>query len=263
MKPLVSEYETWMRSWGASERTIKSRTDMARGRMKAWGGPQGFTSDRITDFLARPNLKQWTRSTYHAHLTSYCDWLVACGQLEDSPMRELRKPKRPRPNPRPLSEVEVQRVMAAVSGDVRDWILLALLAGLRASEISRIRGEDITPEGIYVMGKGEKPEVLPCHDDLWVMAQRYPRAGYWYPGNDEGHVRPQRISLVVGKLFESMEIDGSIHRMRHVYGTRLMRLGVNIRTVQKLMRHANLETTATYTAVDEDEKKAAINLLSA
>jgi integrase/recombinase XerD len=95
------------------------------------------------------------------------------------------------------------------------------------------------------------------------MAQRYPRYGYWFPGNQAGHIRPQQVSMTVGRLFHSIGIEGSIHRCRHVFGTRLLRSGVNIRTVQKLMRHANLDTTANYTAVDEDELRAAIDLLGA
>jgi Phage integrase family len=50
-----------------------------------------------------------------------------------------------------------------------------------------------------------------------------------------------------------------VHRCRHVYATRLLRSGVNIRVVQQLMRHASLQTTAAYTAVDEDELRDAVN----
>jgi len=259
---IVAGYATWLHSWGASQRTVDAREGLARSRLLAWG-LEGITVENITGFLARPGLKPWTRSTYHANLTCFCAWLVAAGYLEDDPMPGVRKPKRPAPRPRPLTEAEVARVLAAVEGSVRDWILLALLAGLRASEIAKIRGEDVTADGIYVVGKGGKAETLPCHDDLWAMAERYPTRGYWFPGPDEGHFRPQQISLIVGKLFHAMGIEGSIHRCRHVYGTRLLRAGENIRIVQKLMRHSNLDTTATYTAVDEDELRAAINRLSA
>ena len=67
----------------------------------------------------------------------------------------------------------------------------------------------------------------------------------------------------MGKLFTALGISGSIHRVRHVYGTRLLRAGVNIRVVQKLMRHSSLATTATYTAVDESEMRSAIETLRA
>ncbi len=271
MEQILKEYEAWMRSWGASPRTIKARLTMMKSRLKIWG-LDGFTAQNVQDYLGRRRImadgteremSRWTRTTYHAHLTDICAWLVATGRIEESPMADVRKGKRPKGIPRPLSEVETRRVLEVVTGETRDWILLALLAGLRASEIAKVRGEDFAADGIYVLGKGDKPEVLPCHDDLWEMAQRYPRRGFWFPGSDEGHISGQHVSQTVGRLFHAMGIEGSIHRARHTYGTRLMREGINIRTVQKLMRHANLDTTANYTAVDEDELRAAINKLSA
>lgn len=262
MEEILSEYAEWMRSWGASERTVEARVVMARSRIREWG-LDGFTSANIQTFLARPDLKSWTRSTYHAHLTDICAWLAATGRLDFNPMPDVRKPRKPKGKPRPLSEHEVKRILSVAVSPVRDWILLALLAGLRASEIAKIRGEDVTADGIYVHGKGDKVEILPCHRDLWDVAQQYPRQGYWFPGNDDGHMRSQQVSLIVGRFFDALGIDGSIHRARHVYGTRLLRAGVNIRTVQKLMRHSNLDTTANYTAVDEDELRAAIDLLGA
>jgi integrase/recombinase XerD len=256
----LNEYEQWMRSWGASERTIGARLTLARSRLKDWG-IDGFTVENIRAFLARPRLKRWTIATYHAHLTDFCAYLVATERLEENPMLDVRKTKKPNGKPRPLSEGEVARVLSVAEGRTRAWILLALLAGLRASEIAAIRGEDVAEEGIYVRGKGDKVEVLPCHAALWELAQTYPRKGYWFPGPQDGHLRAQVVSQSVGRFFDGLGIEGSIHRVRHVYGTRLLRAGVNIRTVQKLMRHANLDTTANYTAVDEDELRAAINLL--
>lgn len=265
---ILDEYAEWMRSWNASERTIEARQSMAKSRLEEWG-LGGFTQANITAFLASPTRtgqakSAWTKATYHAHLTDICGWLMATGRIAANPMPDVRKSRRPKKRPRPLSEVDVARVLSVVEGPTRDWIMLALLAGMRAGEIARIRGEDVTVDGIFIHGKGDRSEELPCHALLWETAQRYPRRGYWFPGSKDGHMRPQQVSLVVGKLFDALGIEGSIHRVRHAYGTRLMRTpGVNIRTVQQLLRHSNLDTTANYTAVDEDELRSAINQLSA
>lgn len=260
----LDEYETWLRSWGASDDTVRGRVSVARGRIDAWG-LDGFTPDNIQRWLARPNLARWSRSTYHGHLTDFCSWLVATGRLEADPMEGVRKPRRPKSLPRPLSEAEVAKVLLAAAGRQRDWILLALLAGLRAHEIAKIRGEDVTVEHIYVDGKGGVRAELPTHPDLWATAQTYPRSGWWFPSAKvPGEpIAGATVSNYTGQFFRSLGISGSIHRCRHVYGTRLLRSGVNIRTVQKLMRHASLETTATYTAVDEDELRNAIGRLTA
>lgn len=259
---IVAAYTSWLNSWSPSQKTVTARRTLAAARMKAWG-LDGFTTENIQQFLGTPDWKRWTRATYHAHLKDFCAWLTASGYLDENPMEDVRKPGRPASLPRPLSEREVEMVLAAAGGRVRDWVRIALLSGLRAHEIAKLRGEDVTTEGIYVEGKGGVRALLPAHPELWEMAQRYPRQGYWFPGKTEPHMAASTITIGVGELFRTLGITGSIHRCRHVYGTRLLRAGVNIRVVQQLMRHASLATTATYTAVDEDEMKAAILRLSA
>lgn len=260
---IADEYATWLRSWSPSAKTISARRSLAINRLRAWG-VEGMTAQNIQAWLGHdPAWSAWTRATYYSHLVDFCSWLVTAGYLDRNPMAEVRKPKRPSSLPRPLAESDVERVLAAAYGPTRDWITIALLTGLRVHEIAKIRGEDVGRDVIYVEGKGGTRADLPTHPDLWEMAQRYPRRGYWFPGDDDGHIESYRITVAVSALFRSLNIEGSIHRCRHTYGTRLLRAGVNIRIVQKLMRHASLATTAAYTAVDEDEMRAAILRLTA
>lgn len=259
---LLDDYAEWMRSWGAASRTIDARLTVAKSRLKAWG-LDGFTPPNIQTWLASPSIKSpWSRLTYYGHLASFTEWLTATGRLPADPMLRVRKPAPTRSVPRPLADVDVERVLAEASGDMRAWVLLALLQGLRAHEIAKLRGEDVGPDDLYVHGKGGKQAILPTHPQIWELAESYPRRGYWFPYRD-GHMPARLVSLRVGRLFDSLGLEGSLHRLRHTYGTRLLRAGVHIRRVQKLMRHANLATTAAYTAVDEDELRAAIRLLSA
>jgi integrase/recombinase XerD len=224
--------------------------------MWEWGAD--FTVENIQAFLGRPELGPWSRATYYAHLKDFCAWLASNHYLPEDPMPQIRPPGRPKSEPRPLSETEVALVLEAADGRLRDWLLLALLAGLRVHEIAKLRGEDITDNGLYVMGKGAKGVTLPVHEDLRALAERYPRRGYWFPSPQGGHLGAETISGAVSRFFDELGIEGSIHRARHTYATRLLRAGNNLRVVQKLMRHANLQTTAGYTAVDEDELAAAI-----
>lgn len=262
---IVAEYETYLRSWRATEATIRARKTLARSRLKAWG-VAGFTATNIQAFLAadahgNPRA-HWTTATYHNHLADLCSFLVASGRIATSPMDNMRRIKAPVRKPHPLTELEVQRIMSVVEGEVRDWIVLALFAGLRAFEIAKIRGDDFGPEGLHVIGKGGKEATLPCHPELIAMTERYPATGYWFTRRDGKPIPEQRISMTVSRLFSSMGIEKSIHRCRHTYGTRLLRAGVNIRVVQRLMRHSSLETTAGYLAVVTDEERDAIHLLT-
>jgi integrase/recombinase XerD len=260
--PIVDAYERWLVACDHSPRTVKARTTLASARVREWG-LDGMTPHNIFEWLGREDLSRWSKATYYAHLKDFCKFLVLGGHIDTSPMDSdlIHQPKRPKSLPRPLSDEEVDRVLAVAKGRDRDWIMLALLAGLRVHEIAKIRGEDVSAQGIYVLGKGRVEAILPIHPDLWAMAQRYPRHGYWFPGPSSPHLHPDTITAHVTAVFRPLGIKGSVHRLRHVYGTRLLRSGVHVRRVQTLMRHGSLETTALYTAVDEDELQAAINLL--
>ena len=73
---------------------------------------------------------------------------------------------------------------------------------------------------------------------------------------------PTRLSCRVTEHFRDHGVtEGSFHRCRHTFATRLLQAGVNLRVVQTLMRHDSLSTTAAYLGVLEDERSAAVQLL--
>lgn len=269
---LLARYERWMRAAGWTERTIEQRRQMALRVLDRWPDLSQVATDDLIDWLSDLGisrrsgepLSKWTRATYHSHVRAFFKWLTSTGVIEVNPTiaEHFVRPKPPSGRPKPLTRSEEARALVAARGNVRAWLLLALRQGLRAHEIAKIRGEDVTAEGIYVEGKGGTRATLPCHADIWALAQQYPRHGYWFPGyRGRAHIQADTVTNGVGRLFRSLGIEGSVHRARHAYATSLLRRGVNIRVVQRLMRHASLATTATYTAVDEDEMRAAVDLL--
>lgn len=258
---LLGDYEVWMRSWGASTTTIRARLKVMNRRLLEWGDPSNVTTLTMSNWLASSGFAPWTRITYYNHLKSFFGWLAETGVIDVDPTVALRTPRQPRDLPRPLTSDEVSRVMEAATGDLRSWLLLGLLAGLRAHEIAKLRGEDVDERSIYVVGKGGQQAFIPTHPALWVLAQSYPRQGWWFPAlaaSGLPHVQPATITARTTRLFRRLGIEGSSHRARHTYATQLLRNGANIRVVQTLMRHESLATTARYTAVDEGERMLAI-----
>lgn len=223
------------------------------------------TAEQLAEWLGDPTFEQWTRVTYFSHLRSLCEWLHKSGRRGDDPTAEMRRPKEPKRRPRPFADEEVDAILGAASGPEIAWCHLGLYAGFRVFESAKIRGEHVTQSGLTVIGKGNKEVVLPTHPKLWEIAQAYPRHGYWFPSkrSRSGHANSSAISTRVTALCASVGIDGSTHRFRHTFGTRLLRAGVNIRVVQELMRHESLATTAGYLAVDDSERTAAVQLLAA
>ncbi|CAI9417467.1 tyrosine-type recombinase/integrase [Nocardioides sp. T2.26MG-1] len=256
------DYTTWMKVNGARERTIHQREKFRCSRLREWG-TLDVPADQIKRWLSQYD--GWTRCTYYGHLVSLYDWAVEVGEIPTNLARTITRPRSPKPRPRPLTRDEINLALGSATGDLRTHLQLGLLAGLRAHEIAKFAGADITESGIYVIGKGGQGAMLPTHPDLWAVAQNYPRHGYWFPSErtETGHILPNTVSRRVTAHFRELGIAGSSHRNRHGYGTLLLRGGANLRVVQELMRHATLNTTALYLGVDEDEKVAAIRGLVA
>lgn len=256
-------YESWMRSWGAAETTVRLRMGVAQTLVDAGVDPYSTTTQELTDYLSRHHWTGWTLATYHSALRNLFGWLADTGQIEVDPMAKMRRPRTPKTQPRPLTSEQASRLLATATPRVRTYLSLALFAGLRAHEIAAIEGRDVTRETIYVVGKGGKPAHIPTHPLVWEQARLYPRDGYWFPGRGRtGHVSREYVSRQVSELMRTQGLEGSIHRCRHTYATTLLRSGVNIRVVQELMRHESLTSTQAYTLVEDSERVAAIGRLT-
>lgn len=257
---LLPAYTTWLESWGAAASTVRVRTSVLARALAEAGDDRGA----LLAWLARyPD--RWTASSYHSHLRSFFSWAVEAGHLESDPLAGVRRPRAPRATPRPLTAEQAHDVVEAAAGRTLAYVLLGLLAGLRAHEVAKIRGEDVSADSIYVLGKGNQVAYVPTHPDLWQLAQEYPRRSWWFPspvlpGN---HVTASAVSAAVSQVLRGLGLPGSHHRLRHTYGTALLASGANLRVVQELMRHESVTSTQMYTRVTDDERRRAVERLVA
>ncbi|MDX6307195.1 MAG: integrase/recombinase XerD [Nocardioidaceae bacterium] len=262
---ILATFGTWLRSWGAADETVRVRLSVLKQGLAVWGDYAAVTTVDLSDWLANPRLAaQWTRVTYYQHVKSFFGWLYDTDRIPVDPTVKLRTPRAPKDLPRPLTPDEAERALAAATGRIRTWLLLGLLAGLRAHEIAKIRGQDVDEGSIFVVGKGGKKAFIPTHPDLWTVAQTYPARGYWFPPTRASklpHIPSTYVTELVTAHFRSLGIEGSIHRTRHSFATQLLRSGANLRVTQTLMRHESLASTAKYTAVGEEERMIAVRNL--
>ena len=171
--------------------------------------------------------------------------------------------------PRPVADEHMPRLLAAANRKkTRAMILLGALAGLRVSEIAKIRGEDFDLRGgqLRVVGKGGVTAYVAVHPRIAELAVTMPRRGPWFPtgkGNSSGrdHILGRSVSSLIGGCMRRASVPGTAHSLRHWFGTTLVDDGADMRTVQELLRHASLQTVQIYTKVRKVKKAEAINRL--
>ena len=167
-------------------------------------------------------------------------------------------PRRSRRLPDPPKHDEIERMLAALTGDgplpLRNRALVELVysAGLRSAEAVGldVLDVDFEQELVRVRGKGGKERVVPLGEE----------ASWWV----STYLRDARPHLTVGAedaLFLSARgrrLDTSTlrrisphpHRLRHAFATHLLEGGADLRTIQELLGHSSLSTTQIYSHVD-------------
>jgi site-specific recombinase XerD len=170
-------------------------------------------------------------------------------------------PKVPQKKPDILSGSEVERLLKAVPSLVPAMALTtAYGAGLRISEVCRLRAEDIDSKRglIHVrLGKGGKDRYVMLADRLLVTLREYwarvrPQGGWLFPGAKRGQpltAEAVRKSLERARKAIKLRKRVTAHGLRHAFATHLLEAGTDVRIIQVLMGHASIRTTARYAQV--------------
>jgi integrase/recombinase XerD len=203
-------------------------------------------------------------------------FLTAAGHDREEVMGQLDRPKPERPLPKVLSRAQVNQLIAAPDPEsplfCRDVAILELLyaSGLRASELCELKTRDLNLAAscVRVLGKGSKERVVPLGRAAVEAIVRY-----------QAESRPKLERRPCERLFlsrtgKSMERIGlwmlvekygrksgllkavSPHTLRHCFASHLLSGGADLRVVQELLGHSDINTTQIYTHVDSARLKA-------
>ena len=166
-------------------------------------------------------------------------------------------PKKPRPLPAVLSPDEVVHFLTCVTGLAPRTILTTCYAaGLRISEAVHLRPAEIDSRRMVIRvehGKGEldryvmlSPKLLTMLRDWWRRRRPTP---WLCPGDDPAHpITSHAVREACQRAHRRSRIPKPItpHSMRHAFAVPLLEAGTDIRTIQLLLGHRRLETTARY-----------------
>jgi site-specific recombinase XerD len=166
-------------------------------------------------------------------------------------------PKKPQTLPVILSPAEVLQFLAAVGSVKHRTILTTCYAtGLRISEALRLRATDIDSHRMVVrvaQGKGQKDRYVmlsPRLLDLLRAWWRRERPAAWlFPGAAaDAHVTKDAVERACQQARQRSRISKPItpHSLRHAFAVHLLEGGTDVRTIQVLLGHRSLATTARY-----------------
>jgi len=170
-----------------------------------------------------------------------------------------------------LSKEEVMNLIHAVKNEKHKLVLsLLYYAGLRLSEVINLRWKDLDfGRGlIHVkLAKGEHERVVFLHDNVAGMLKRLNEGNEPHTQiliSERGNKYNKRtIQLIVKHTARKAGIKKDVHphTLRHSFATHLLEGGADIRYIQQLLGHKNLQTTQIYTHIANRDIKKLANLL--
>jgi len=201
-------------------------------------------------------------------LRGFFGFLQREGTIALNPATDVTLPKRRRRLPKFPSPEQCRALIAAACTETeRAIVALLLMAGLRRSEVLGLDAADVAADcsEVRILGKGGVERIVPLPDDARIALLRQMEAtGRDGPvfrnraGRRMGQTTLQRLWRRLLRRANLEHERFTIHSCRHSYATMLVRAGTDLRTVQELLGHADLSTTAIYLHSDLRTKREAV-----
>ena len=198
---------------------------------------------------------------------------VRTKQLEENPVADLEYPKLRKSLPKYLTLEQSAALLQAVSGqnEKRDYAILMLFlnCGIRRSELVGLNLTDVYEDRIRVVGKGNKERFVyfgtACRKAIDAyLPERNKQVltdnRALFGSRDNNRISVTAVHRLVKKALLKAGLDStqfSAHKLRHTAATMMLSGGVDVKTVQEVLGHENLNTTQIYTHIESTELKIA------
>ena len=237
-----------------------------------------ITEEKIREFrlwLNRQNgtagnsMKRRTQNYYLIALRAFLKFLVRRG-VKAMPPERIELAKVPERSIDLITSAELERLMKAPDSDdlkaIRDRAIMELLfsTGLRVSELCSLNSDlDLSRDELSVRGKGDKVRVVFISPEAKKAVSAYLKArkdmeealfvNYGRGSAKPGRLTPRAVELIIKKYAVKAGITSKVtpHVLRHSFATDLLENGADLRSVQALLGHANIQTTQIYTHVTD------------
>jgi integrase/recombinase XerD len=290
----VRQHLEWLKVRNYSERTVSNNESSLRFfvewcEARGLGRPSDVTKPILERYQrhlyllkradGRPQLSFRSQKVRLVSVRGFFKWLVKQNHLPSNPASELELPRLPDRLPRDVLNIdEVERVLAApdtkTAAGLRDRAILEVLysTGVRRSELVKLRLPDVDAErGTLLVreGKGKRDRMIPIGERALAWVTRYaaeirpelvmpPDDGTLFLTSNGESLTPDFLTQRVRAYVLDAELgkSGSCHLFRHTMATLMLEGGADVRHIQEMLGHRNLESTEVYTRVSIRKLKA-------
>ena len=233
-----------------------------------------LANDRVSDQRdADPGIGSAARARKLSSIKSFYKYLTHSKQLDVNPVQDMEFPKIRKSLPRYLTLEQCTSLLKAVDGPnaKRDYAILMLFlnCGIRRAELVGLNLTDVYEDRIRVVGKGNKERIvymgaackaaidayLPERNKMVLTDNRA-----LFGSRGKNRISVTAVHRLVKKHLLAAGLDAShfsAHKLRHTAATLMLSHGVDVKTVQEVLGHENLNTTQIYTHIESTELKIA------
>ncbi len=223
-------------------------------------------------YLHNQKLSNKTICRHISTLRSFFKYLKARKKISENPMSLISSPKIEKKLPQILNYQDLEKLLDSPDENTligsRNRLLLEVLysTGVRVSELVSIKLSDIkqNEKKIYIKGKGNKERIVLygsiCSQKLNAYLKKRAQldskntSQYLFLTEKGVPLTTQQVRYIINKIIEenALSIHVYPHMLRHTFATHLLNEGADLKTVQELLGHENLETTGIYTHVSNE-----------
>jgi integrase/recombinase XerD len=258
----MKELETELRLRGFSERTVKTYLyvnqkflDFHQKEVKLI--EENDVRKYLAYLISDKKLTNSSIALVKAALKYYLDEILKKNIVN------FKTPKIARKLPQILTKQEVFKLIKSINHQKSKLIVKLLYSsGIRVSECLNLRVDDLeigNKIGWVRGGKGAKDRMFILSknicDDLLEFV--HGKSGYIFCGSNGKPLTPRNVQKIVKLASRKAGImkDITPHKLRHSFATHLLESGTDIRIIQELLGHANLQTTQIYTKVSQEQMR--------
>jgi len=164
--------------------------------------------------------------------------------------------------PKPISHEHILEGIEVANLEEELVVVLLYTLGLRISELSSLKLDDISDSWIRVLGKGNKQRDIPLISSTKELIDVYLTKNHpkkFLFEKNRGKLSENSLRYIVTKVFKRVSLKVTPHQLRHSYATSLLNSGAPIVDVSELLGHSSMATTQIYTKLGSALKQQNYN----